>query len=61
MQMVVHHFMNEIALGAPQLLDAILRSSSELVGISREELQALRHSAVTADDAIRASLARNTA
>lgn len=61
MQMVVRHFTSEVALGAPQLLVTILRSSAELIGISRQELQALRHDAVTADDAIRASLTRNTA
>jgi hypothetical protein len=61
MQMIVRQFTSEVALGAPQLLDAILRSSAELTGISREALQALRHDAVTADGAIRASLARNTA
>lgn len=61
MQMVITHFKSEIAPGAPQLLDAILRSSSELIGISREEMQALRHDAATAEDAIRASLARRTA
>ncbi|MEZ4562063.1 MAG: hypothetical protein R2853_04960 [Thermomicrobiales bacterium] len=61
MQMIVRQFTSDVALGAPQLLDAILRSSAELIGISREALQTLRHDAVTADGAIRASLARNTA
>ncbi|MDQ2654634.1 MAG: hypothetical protein M3Z20_16500 [Chloroflexota bacterium] len=61
MQMIVRHFTSDVALSAPQLLDAILRSSAELSGISREALQALRHDAVTADGAIQASLARNTA
>lgn len=61
MQMVVRQFTSGVGLGAPQLLDAILYSSAELVGISRETLFALRHDAVTADGAIRASLARNSA
>ncbi len=61
MQMIVRRFTGEVAPSAPQLLDAILRSSAELIGISRETLTALRHDAVTADGAIRASLARSTA
>lgn len=61
MQMVVRHFTSDVAPSAPLLLDAILRSSAELIGISHKELRALRHDTVTADDAIRASLARKTA
>lgn len=59
-QMLVRHFTSNVAPRAPQLLDAILQSSAEFIGISRDTLLTLRSNTTTGDDVIWSSLGQNT-